>query len=197
MEQTTPHWEKNILLIDADYADRLVFDISVQLERMLERRMPKVDLTHWIDYLALDGGLRPGKNSTQVLFIYEKQKALLDNLLPASLPDELNGRSFSDNLGEFLCAASPVEEEVVNKGELYAQNLEVLLKSKDTERILLLPDVESYGGALKTVLQQADREKDILLFASMPLSGFMCRQEIVTYSLMAALGVSSDELPLS
>ena len=41
MEQQT-QWKENVILIDADYADRLVFDISVQLERMLERPMPKV-----------------------------------------------------------------------------------------------------------------------------------------------------------
>ena len=46
---------KNVIIIDADYADRIAFDLIVNFERMLGRRIPPADLSRWLDCLALDG----------------------------------------------------------------------------------------------------------------------------------------------
>ena len=52
-------WSETVILVDADYADRVAFDLIVNFERMLERRIPAADLPRWLDCLALDGGVRP------------------------------------------------------------------------------------------------------------------------------------------
>ncbi len=185
-------WQENVLLIDADYVDRLVFDMSVQLERMLGRRIPKLDITRWVDYLALDGGLRPGENKTQVLFVYSKKKAFLKNAVPSSLATELDGNCFHDNLGDFFCASFPVEDEIVSKERLYVQSVEALLASSKVRNLMLVPDMDAYGHLLKGALSKS---RNVLLFVPEPVSGFLCPQEILTYSLFAALGVKGEELP--
>ncbi|MFR1987563.1 MAG: DUF6621 family protein [Prevotellamassilia sp.] len=52
-------WAPSVILVDADYLDRVAFDLTVNFERMIGRRIPQADLCHWIDCIALDGGLRP------------------------------------------------------------------------------------------------------------------------------------------
>ena len=62
-------WSENIIIADADYVDKVAFDLIVNFERMIGRRIPKADMARWIDCIALDGGLRPGNNITEVLMI--------------------------------------------------------------------------------------------------------------------------------
>ena len=122
--QPEVEWAENVILADADYLDSLVFDVSVQLERMLERRLPKLDLARWADYVALDGGLRPGDNAVQLLLIHSKKKGILKNILPANLATEIDGQAFRDNLGEFSLSAFPVEDTMVTPGQLFTRPTE-------------------------------------------------------------------------
>jgi hypothetical protein len=192
-EKKHTDWPENVILIDADYADRTVFELSVQMERMLERRMPKVDLAKWVDFVALDGGLRPGENQTQVLMVYSGDKGELKNFEPHDLKSDLDGRAFSDHLGEFVFASFPVESQVVTRGKLYLQSVEALLAAKEVKRLILIPDVDEYGMDLKAVLRET-QQKEVVLLTVNPLTGVHCEQEILTYSLMAALGVKGSEL---
>ena len=52
-----------MMIVDADYVDRVAFDLTVNFERMLNRRIPQADLARWIDCVALDGGLREGERN--------------------------------------------------------------------------------------------------------------------------------------
>lgn len=49
---------ENIIIADADYIDYVAFQLSVQFERMLNRRIPPADLSRWAINVALDGGVR-------------------------------------------------------------------------------------------------------------------------------------------
>ena len=80
----TTKWSEHVILVQADYVDRVAFDLSVNYERMLGRRIPKADLAHWLVCAALDGGVTPGANEIQVVLIHSKEKKQLDNFLPAS-----------------------------------------------------------------------------------------------------------------
>ena len=127
----------------------------------------------------------------QVLFVYSKEKALLKNAVPSSLPADLDGKCFHDNLGDFFCASFPVEEEIVSMERLYLQSVETLLASSKVSNLMLVPDVEAYGHLLKGALSKS---RKALLFVTEPVTGFLCPQEILTYSLFAALGVKGEEL---
>ena len=57
--QNREKWKENVILVDADYVDKVLFNLTVNFERMLERHIPKAELALWADCVALDGGLRP------------------------------------------------------------------------------------------------------------------------------------------
>ena len=40
---------KNVILVDADYVDKVVFELTVNFERMIGRRIPQADMARWID----------------------------------------------------------------------------------------------------------------------------------------------------
>ena len=85
----TGKWCENVIIADADYIDKVAFDLIVNFERMLERRIPQADMARWIDCVALDGGLREGDNRTQVVLIHDKKNLKLDNFRPCDYADEL------------------------------------------------------------------------------------------------------------
>ncbi len=191
-DTNTPVWEDNVILVDADWLDKFVFNISVNFERVLERPIPKADLARWVDYVSLDGGLRPGDNSIQVVLISEK--GILDNCVPQSLAEELDGQAVKDNIGEFLFSYVPVERKFVTRKDLYVQSLEALLSESRIQRLMLIPDIDEYGMSVREVLaRNTYAEKNVTVFAQEPLTGFRCSQEILTYSILATLGISSDE----
>ena len=87
---TPAEWSPNVILTDADYLDRVAFDLIVNFERMLERRIEQGDLCRWLDCVALDGGLRPGENQVQAFFLHEPSKKQFDHFKPAVFADELD-----------------------------------------------------------------------------------------------------------
>ena len=189
MEQQ--RWSENVIIVDADYVDKVAFNLIVNFERMLERRIPQADITKWVECIALDGGLRQGDNQTQVLLVYDKP--VMENIKPGSLDDELNGKAFSGNIGEFCFSSIPVEE-MTDKEHLFCDALMHICSSKEVKRVMVVPNAEKYYEGVKRSLKDVDDEKRITVFAMQPMSGGNFRQEILGYSLMAALGISSREL---
>ena len=94
-------WSPNVILVDADYIDRVAFHLVVNFERMLGRRIPPADLPHWLDCIVLDGGLRPGENDVQVVLFHSKGVQKMQHFNPSEFAKELDGVAFKDNLGEF------------------------------------------------------------------------------------------------
>ncbi len=188
-------FKENVILADADYIDRVAFDLTVNFERMIGRQIPKADIARWADCVALDGGLREGDNDIQVVLIHDKQHTLLKNFVPSDYGKELNGQAFKDHLGEFVFETHPVED-IVSKDDFLADALQMICSDPAVKRIMVIPDSEDSIKISKVtqVLRQADDEKRITLFAMQPLTGCQCRQEILGYSLMAALGIRGDEI---
>lgn len=190
MEQTK--WAPNVVLVDADYLDNVAFDLTVNLERMIGRRIEQADLCHWIDCIALDSGLRPGDNEVQVHFLHSKQRDGLKYFNPSKFDADLNGLSFKDNLGHFSLFAFPVEE-VVEKDEFVVQSLTMLADAKEIKRLAVVADMEAYGDRIRKICANTEG-KEICLFAMEPQSGRGFSQEILGYSLMSALGIKGEEL---
>ncbi len=187
-------WSKNVVLVDGDYVDNVAFNLTVNFERMIGRRIPKADTARWIDCIALDGGLRDGDNETQVVFVHDKKRASLDNFTPGNYASELDGKAFRDNLGEFLISSLPVENDV-NGGDLFAESLGVICNSADVKRIMVVPNAETSWDSVRNALRYVDDEaKRITVFAMQPMAGGNFRQEILGYSLMSALGIRAEEI---
>ena len=181
----------NMILIDAEYVDSVAFDLSVNFERMLERRIRKADLAHWLDCVALDGGIQPGENSIQAIFLYEK-KTTLDNFNPADLLTEINGMAFKDQIGEFTMEAYPVAKDMTNKGDFFLETMQVVLNFEQVENVMLLPNMEDYGNAVISELRK--NKKNVTLLDMSPVMGTGFHQQILGYSLMSAMGISGEEI---
>ena len=63
-------WSDNVVLVDVDYVDTVAFNLIVNFERMIGRRIPQADIAKWLDCVALDGGVREGENEIQVILIH-------------------------------------------------------------------------------------------------------------------------------
>lgn len=192
---TKANWSENVVIVDADYVDRVAFDLIVNFERMIGRRIPKADLAKWIDCVALDGGLREGEHDTQVVLIHDKKQAALDNFMPASYDDELNGKAFKDHLGEFTVSSFPVED-ITTATDFFLDTVAMVCAQKEVKRVMIIPNAENRAlyADLRHTLQRVDDEKRITVFAMQPMEGGNFRQEILGYSLMNALGIRAEEL---
>ena len=188
-------WSENIIIADADYVDSVTFDLIVNFERMIGRRIPVADLARWIDCVALDGGIREGENQTQVVLIHRKDRKGMENFMPSDYESDLNGKAFKDHVGEFMLSSLPIEE-IVDETDFLMEIVQAACEQPNVKRVMIVPNFERDGlyDRMRHVLQQVDDDKRITVFAMQPLSGGNFRQEILGYSLMNALGIKSEEI---
>lgn len=189
-------WSENVILIDADYVDKVAFNLIVNFERMIGRRIPQADMAKWIDCVALDGGIREGEHETLVVLIHQKDKTKLENFVPSDFAEDLHGKAFKDHLGEFPIVAYPVEE-IAGSEDYFADALQLITAQKEVKHIMVIPNAEDhyiYNKVRETLNRLDDENKRITVFAMQPMPGGNFRQEILGYSLMAALGINSDEI---
>lgn len=190
------HWSENVIIVDADYLDHVAFDLIVNFERMIGRKIPQADMAHWIDCIALDGGIREGDHETQVVLIHQKENLKLENFQPAKYEEELSGKAFRDNLGEFIISSYPVEN-VISKDDYIIDILNTVIAQKDVRRVMVIPNAdkeEIYDQIRDALHYLEDDTKRITVFSMQPMQGGNFRQEILGYSLMSALGIKADEI---
>lgn len=189
-------WSENVVLADADYVDSVAFNLIVNFERIIGRRIPQADMAKWLDCVALDGGIREGDNEIQVILIHRKDKRQMDNFIPADYEQDLSGKAFKDHLGEFTINAYQ-PEEMAGVGDFFNEVLELTLTQKNIKRLMVIPNAEDaaiYNNVRDTLRRADDEDKRITVFTMQPTAGGNYRQEILGYSLMAALGIRSEEI---
>ena len=194
--QQETKWSENVMLVDADYVDKVAFNLIVNFERMLGRRIPKADLAKWVDCVALDGGIREGGYETLVVLAHQKDKVQLDNFAPGNYAAELDGKAFKDSLGEFVISAVAIEA-IADSEDYLTEALRLVTAQKEVKRVMVIPNAEDpyiYNKVREALNRVDDDEKRITVFAMEPKPGGNFRQEILGYSLMAALGITSDEI---
>ena len=191
-------WSENIIIVDGDYVDRVAFDLIVNFERMLNRRIPAADFSQWTVNIALDGRLRAGNNETQVVLLYDRKNPRLENFVPADYEKELNGQAFKDaRLGEFIINAIATGDEATEKEAVLLDLLRTIINHREVKRVMIVPDAEDSHliSTLRSTLRDVDDElKHITLFAMQPLEGGNFKQQILGYSLLNAMGISSSEI---
>lgn len=184
---------ENVIIVDADYIDNVAFDLTVNFERMIGRRIPPADMARWIDCVALDGGIREGEQETQVVLIHDKRNGKMENFIPSDHDKELNGKAFKDNLGEFVITSTKAEDIISNE-DLFINTLTLVCSQKNVKRIMVVPDIEKYYDRVRQTLRNIDEDKRVTVFSMQPLQGGNYRQEILGYSLMSALGINANEI---
>lgn len=210
MTQDQSHWSENVIVADADYVDGVAFHLTVNFERMLGRRIPKADLARWLVCVALDGGLRPAGPAAannddgtakplppaEVSVVLVHRKAKLENFVPADCEHELNGQAFADPVGEFAITCCPVET-IVDNDQLFLDVLDVVLSQPGVKRLMLIPNAEQTNMVAhirERLRHAAANDCHVTLFAMQPVVGGSFGQEILGYSLMAALGIKGEEI---
>ncbi len=188
-------WCENVILVDAEYVDKVAFNLIVNFERMIGRRIPQADLSRWLECAALDGGVKPaGEQQTaptiQVVLLH--QRSQMDNFVPGTFAD-LDGKAFNGQVGEFLISCVPVED-LVTMDDLFVDSMQIVSNAAEVRRLIVVPDAEHIYNKVRQGLRHADDEKHITVLTMQPMEGGNFRQEILGYSLMAALGIKSEEL---
>lgn len=210
--QPNGQWDcQNVIIADADYIDHVAFNLIVNFERMLMRRIPPADIARWIDCIALDGGMRPveqdgsageivsplrgRREGASVVLIHDKNKTRLENFVPSNYAEELHEKAFQDHLGEFVISALPIEQQTT-RDDFFLDILGTVCLQPAVQRIMVIPNAEEgpLYNDIRNLLRQADDSKRITVFAMQPMPGGNFRQEILGYSLMNALGIHSEDL---
>ena len=210
--QPNGQWDcQNVIIADADYIDHVAFNLIVNFERMLMRRIPPADIARWIDCIALDGGMRPveqdgsageidsplrgRREGASVVLIHDKNKTRLENFVPSNYAEELHEKAFQDHLGEFVISALPIEQQTT-RDDFFLDILGTVCQQPAVQRIMVIPNAEEgpLYNDIRNLLRQADDSKRITVFAMQPMPGGNFRQEILGYSLMNALGIHSEDL---
>ena len=189
---------ENVIIVDADYIDDVAFNLTLNFERMLNRRIPAADFNPWIGNIALDGRMKPGNHETQVVVLHDKGKRQLDNYVPSSLGQGLDKQAFKDEtLGEFIINTIATGGKVTEKDEVMLDFLKIVLSHKEVSRIMIVPNAED--GNIYNLLRNAlrdvdDEEKHVTLFAMQPMEGGNFKQQILGYSIINAMGITADEI---
>lgn len=202
---TNQVWGENVIIADADYVDSVAFDLIVNFERIINRRIPPADMSQWLVCIDLDGGVKPRQDqaenpsATHVVLIHSKQNASLKNFIPSHYANDLDGKAFKDPaLGEFCITALPVEDKMVSLDDLFLDIVGTVCADSHVRRVMVIPNAEQgtlYDDLRETLRHVDDDGKRITVFTMQPLVGGNFRQEQLGFSMMAALGIRSDELP--
>ena len=183
-------WCENVILVDADYVDKVAFDLTVNFERMIGRQIPKADMAQWMECMALDGGIKSNVSQTQVVLLHKNAK--MDNFNPGDFA-ELDGKAFCGPVGEFLISCVKVEA-LTTMDDLFIDSMQVISNVAEVKRMIVVPDAEHIYNKVREGLKHADDEKHITVLSMQPMQGGNFKQEILGYSLMAALGIKADEI---
>ncbi|MDR0185496.1 MULTISPECIES: DUF6621 family protein [Prevotella] len=189
---------ENVIIVDGDYIDNVAFNLTINFERMLNRKIPTADFSQWIVNIALDGHIKRGDNETQVVILHDKSKRKLDHFMPSTYETELDKQAFKDaSLGEFILNTIATGEDITNKSDVLLDFCNIVLSHKEMHRLLLIPNAEDADivRRLRAMLKNVDEEeKHITLFAMEPLAGGNFKQQILGYSIMNAMGITADEI---
>lgn len=190
-------WSENIIIADGDYIDSVAFDLIVNFERMLNRKIPPADFSQWAVNVALDGKVKPSKNEILVILLHDKNKSILENFKPSSYEKDLNNKAFKDNrLGEFVINSISTGDENNSKEAILYDLLQTFIVHEEVKRIMIISNTEDETtySEIKNILKKVDEdEKHITVFTMQPIIGGHFRQEILGYSLMNAMGIRAEE----
>lgn len=173
---------KITFLIDCAYLSHEIEGLRNFMAGQLQRELGNADLAYWLDCLALDAGARPGDNLLQVIFLHAKDSDKLEGFTPSLYKEEIDGKAFRDNLGEFEMKCAPVEE-LVNTQEMLQDCIDVLQEDKENiqDGIVVVSSalIPAKGYTLCSMTATSAEEENGINLG---------------YSLLAALGINPCEL---
>lgn len=193
-------FKQNVLLVDADYVDRVAQDLRLNFGKMLGREIGLADLAEWLVCASLDGGVPEdekgeSQGEVQVVLIRSLAKTCLEQFEPGNMLSGIDGQAFRDPyVGEFLLSVVPEEKAMGQTEPLFTEATRFLLTSQEVKRLILVPDMARYGALLKEDIEKAEGEMQVVLLTMEPEEGKRFTTEVLGFSLMHALGIAPEEL---
>lgn len=181
------------ILIDACFLEMLTSDFKKNFERILGRELNVVDLSELLTYIALDGGITPGDNEIDVLFIYNSEQPAFSTCVPAKLDTELNNVAFKNSIGEFTCRTFP-NERIVSTDDMFVDSLQIIADAKEVKRLIVVGFNEQYGDKIEEVLDKTEGKIIVQFRMDQPQEKKRYATEIIAYPVMKALGIKGEEL---
>lgn len=181
------------ILIDACFLEMLTTDFKKNFERIIGRELNTIDLSELLTYIALDGGITPGENDIDVLFIYSSEHPSFSNCIPARLDTELNNVAFKNSIGEFTCRTFP-NERIVSTDDMFVDSLQIIAEAKEVKRLLVVGYNEEYGDKIEEVLDKTEGKIITQFRMDEPKEKKKYATETIAYAVMKALGIKGEEL---
>lgn len=187
-----PQFQKNTIVVDADYLEDVAKNLSTFLQNKINRAIPPADLAEWLVCCAIDADVEGGENTFQTIFVHSSALTSLAHFQPGDFSNDLDGKAFRDpQMGEFLVGT--VCDESINTGlPLYVQSVEILLSEPQVETLILVADLKHEDDPLVPLLEKSS--KKISLLTMTPDDRLAVHQEILGYSLLHAMGIQPDEM---
>lgn len=195
MEQEKMKFAPCVMLVDAIALDSVVADVATYFAPVVGRKLPKADLAVLLECLALDAGWLPdAARQVQVLLVYGNGRKRLMHCLPADLTNELDGKAFKGELGEFSISAYQ-PSGMATQEVLFTETLELLDEASEAKQWILIPDMQEYSTTWKKRLDKRQSKAECTLFAMMrpPKMGTV-RFEQLGFAVLRALGIKAEEI---
>ncbi len=191
---TKENFAPHVLLIDADYLDRVATDLRIHFSSIIGRELPAADISILLECLSLDAGITASNSRVQVVFLYEETHQALNSCKPSLLPTELNEMAFKGKFSEFTLS-SFATNELVSKEKLFREMFQVIANDAGVKQMLIVPDEQKYLTNLLSEIEQIAVEKSIVLFGMNPSEEVSkTRFELLGFSILQALGIQPSEL---
>lgn len=181
---------KNILLIDCSFMSFLAEEFRRHFGKILGRELGDADLQAFLTLTAIDCGYTSG-SEVEVILAHRKGDELRG--FDFSDLDELNGKAFKNQVGEFgLTSVSA--EGFTTLDDFYCDCLRSLLDADGSREIGVVCDYERYGETVCEILEERNG-KTVTLFHVNPLDTVLpYHTTSIGFAMMKSLGIRGDEL---
>jgi len=178
-----------VILADAEMLDNTTFNLIVNFERVLERRVPQADMNEWLCAVALDGGISEHAGNIAVLLVTSRTSNRLENFADANFSADNAEKNYSNNVGNFDVTMKHADCKT-EKTFFEAMN-SITASNRNLKLLVCVPDCE-YVDRVADFVRQC--RNNISILAMEPITGTGFSQEYLGYSLLYALKISANEL---
>lgn len=185
---------EKVILIDAAYINKVTNDLGKHFGQVIERELPKADLSVFLECVAMDAGFQSGEGNLQVFLVYDKSQPQMDAFCPSDLKKELNDVAFKSRLGEFqLNTFNP--SDMADKEAFFLESVKLVADAKEVKQLVVIPSEAEYGDKLPEIFEKVDGKESICVFGMNPLEpSDKFRWEMMGYAVLQALGIRPDEI---
>ena len=185
---------EKVILIDAAYINKVTNDLGRHFGQVIERELPKADLSVFLECVAMDAGFQAGEGNLQVFLVYDKSQPQMDAFCPSDLKKELNDVAFKSRLGEFqLNTFNP--SDMADKEAFFLESVKLIADAKEVKHLVVIPSEAEYGDKLPEIFEKVDGKESICVFGKNPLEpSDKFRWEMMGYAVLQALGIRPDEI---